>query len=650
MLSVTLCMSLAITLCFSTSIATALSEENLDKFAANNIMFYDPEDDNCKTNSSLVGMNITYIGDSLSEQVYGDMQAAYPGIDGEDKELDGTTYKLILHSKKFTDGSGDNHDGITIAAKLVEKMLMREFLIFALGTNLPSTVTNTALENLVTTVGDKTKILLVTPYKLNSPSDYTSAAERMRSFAATKGNVTVADWAAMASSDQDRYINNSDGLGVHLSPDGVTAFVDMLKTAMTNSWGGDGNGGSTATAGDNKNYDGQAVWTDSELQTIESQKAVYEAAAQKYGLKWQTLATLHSAEYGLRKSNPSNGQGLYQLYSYTGGGSNSNAFLPAGPITDEEFARQTDIAASVVVNMINSYGLDPQSDEGVKSLFFHYNGTASQYKNKALAMGFSQEEANWGEGSAYVMNRFDARRDPAHTETMDPNWPGRFVADGVYDSSSVSMNFGTFVKYAAIGGTSATGSSCSNTSNDLAGYILRYAWPEHHDAPYTDRMPDYADVVAERSSTGRGYIGGSVNGVPGIDCGGFVSTLLNESGFDPDYNTGSGYMSSVTYGQMPYIKDHPDQWEMVNSDWNSPISDEAQLTPGDVAFTHCSSTYLSNCGHTYVYAGTIEGFGSHIASASYSSTGDTYARAPMAGTEAIIKDGNGNPVRWFHKK
>ena len=57
------------------------------------------------------------------------------------------------------------------------------------------------------------------------------------------------------------------------------------------------------------------------------------------------------------------GQGIYQLYTYTAGGTNSNAFLPAGPVSDDEFARQTDIATSIMKDMIESAGPGCQNPE-----------------------------------------------------------------------------------------------------------------------------------------------------------------------------------------------------------------------------------------------------------------------------------------------
>ena len=647
-LAVSAYMATALALCLHAPIAAALTDEQLDVFSANNLMFYDPDDGKCDK-KPVSGKDITYIGDSLSEQAYGSMSNAYSGIDGDDKDYDGTTYELIKHSKTFSgNDSGPNHGGIALVKKLAEKKDLRKYLIFALGTNSAGSVTESVLDDLTEAAGSDTKILLVTNYRSFDDSAFVKNNKAMADYANKNSNVSVADWYATAISDPDKYILplSEDDLGVHLTADGITAFVDTLKSAITSSWssgGGNGGGGS----GNNKNYDGVDVWSDEDLKKIEENKSVYQAAAEKYGIKWQLLATVHSAEYSLRVGNPSNGQGMYQLYSYTGGGSNDKAFLPAGDVNQEEFARQTEIAASVIAGMIQAAGVELDSDEGAKEVLFQYNGKANVYIKKAKDMGFTDEEANRGEGSSYVMNRFDAKRDPAHPETMDSHWPGRYVADGVYDSTSTSLVFGTFVKYAAIGGTS--GDTCSDGGN-LIDYVKKYAWPEHHDAPYHDRKPDYAAAVSERMSKGL-YVGGSVDGVAGIDCGGFVTTVLNDSKFAPEYNYGgdvSAGAANVTSGQLPFVRDNPDKWELVNSDWNTPISDESVLTPGDVAFSSCSSNEFESCGHTYLYIGQVDGFETHIASASYSTVGR--GRAPMAGTEAIISDENNNPIRWIHRK
>ena len=215
-------------------------------------------------------------------------------------------------------------------------------------------------------------------------------------------------------------------------------------------------GGCTMMAGGNNyNYDGDEVLSEVELQAIVANQPFYERAADEYGFPWQVLAAIHYREHRLRRDNPGNGQGAYQLFSYTAGGENENAFLPAGPISDEEFQRQTDITASLISSNY-AEGLDLTTDEGVKKLFYRYNGTGNGvYARQALALGFSEAEAANGEGSPYVMNRFDLIRDPTVEPTRSNNTWGQFKVDAVgsleYPANS---DFGAFVVYVALGGSS----------------------------------------------------------------------------------------------------------------------------------------------------------------------------------------------------
>ena len=163
---------------------------------------------------------------------------------------------------------------------------------------------------------------------------------------------------------------------------------------------------------------------------------------------------------------------------------------------------------------------------------------------------------------------------------------------------------------------------CGPEAGNLPSYVLAYAWPEYHKAPYIDMMPAYQEAVTQHQKAKK-YVGGVSHS--GVDCGGFVTILLQDSGFDPEYNTSvignNGVIgSNVSIGQYPYVKSR--NWTVV--------SDIADLQPGDVAFT-------SNLGHTYVYVGEIDGFNSVIASASLDE------RAPMAGAESLTG------VTWYRK-
>lgn len=176
--------------------------------------------------------------------------------------------------------------------------------------------------------------------------------------------------------------------------------------------------------------------------------------------------------------------------------------------------------------------------------------------------------------------------------------------------------------------TSFGGQFCGSfATGDLQELVLEYAWSEYFPPPHFDMMPAYATAVRRAQQEGR-YVGGGSR--PGIDCGGFVTTLLIDSGFEPNYNYSglvSDGASNVANGQRPWVEEN---WMEVGG---GPDINVADLQPGDVAFQP---------GHTFVFVGDIEGFDSNIASASY---GDGVWRTPMAGRENLVASN----VTWYRK-
>lgn len=172
----------------------------------------------------------------------------------------------------------------------------------------------------------------------------------------------------------------------------------------------------------------------------------------------------------------------------------------------------------------------------------------------------------------------------------------------------------------AVGGSSGA----AIQSGDLGYAVQQYAHPEWHNPNYTQMMPAYAEAVKKAQSEGR-YVGGGR--YPGIDCGGFVTTLLVDSGFEPNYNSGQGN----TVIQKEWLEAN---WTIVGV---GASINTADLQPGDVAMKP---------GHTFVYIGDIEGFSRNIASASYGGTSSTPAwRAPMAGAESLTD----SSITWYRK-
>jgi hypothetical protein len=160
-------------------------------------------------------------------------------------------------------------------------------------------------------------------------------------------------------------------------------------------------------------------------------------------------------------------------------------------------------------------------------------------------------------------------------------------------------------------------------NGDLLTTVKTYAWPSYHPAVYINTRPAYAAAVAKARKEGR-YVGGTAH--PGIDCGGFVTTAMIDSGYEPNYN------SSGKGGFTGSPNDPKTQWGWLDKNWQKihPTSTK-DMQPGDVAI---------NDHHTYMYVGKIAGFNSITASASLDE------RAPMAGHEAPADPS----FTWYRKK
>lgn len=157
-------------------------------------------------------------------------------------------------------------------------------------------------------------------------------------------------------------------------------------------------------------------------------------------------------------------------------------------------------------------------------------------------------------------------------------------------------------------GTTDAG-SCANSAvtGNLMQTVVKYAWPTYHDPNYFNMMPDYAKAVADAQAKNE-YVGGPP---PGIDCGGFITLLMRNSGTDPQYNAYQG----GTVAQQKYMDDHPEKYQKLPNITGVGDPNKGGLQPGDIAI---------NSEHTYMYVGKLPGFSGNSASASQSE------RAPMA--------------------
>lgn len=165
---------------------------------------------------------------------------------------------------------------------------------------------------------------------------------------------------------------------------------------------------------------------------------------------------------------------------------------------------------------------------------------------------------------------------------------------------------------ASSGSSDTCGGSGSGAVNgSVIQTALNYAWPTYHAPNYLNLKPPYAKAVANAQQKGK-YVGGGPH--PGVDCGGFVTRVMQDSGVDPNYGGGG-----ATQTQYSYMLSHPRLYKEVHP------KSTADMQPGDIA--------IKPSEHTYLYVGTQPNFQKKIASASYSPS-NTAWRSPMAGSEA----------------
>ncbi len=207
------------------------------------------------------------------------------------------------------------------------------------------------------------------------------------------------------------------------------------------------------------------------------------------------------------------------------------------------------------------------------------------------------------------------------------------IANGIEKALPVSASQATAANNGNTG--AATTADCAGGNGTGAvGKALDYAWPTHHNPPYgnhstAEYKPAYLAAVRAAVKAGK-YVGGGTTATPtaGVDCGGFVTRVMQDSGADPKY----GNNGNVRGGQEPYLRSHPDKYMLLGKHHDGHIASTAELKPGDIAIEDSLS-------HTYMWVGTQPNFQTKVASSSYSTSGASW-RTPMAGVE--------NPLGSFH--
>ncbi|MDB5160723.1 MAG: hypothetical protein JWO96_103 [Candidatus Saccharibacteria bacterium] len=267
----------------------------------------------------------------------------------------------------------------------------------------------------------------------------------------------------------------------------------------------------------NIDYAGRPILNQGMLKALAENQPVYVQAADAAGIPWQALAALHYREHSLIADSP-NSDGAYQIV----GGK-----YPVGNLTKEQFLAQSIDAANFIKQKEPDLTTSPAAAT-IKNAFALYNGLPALYKSQAVALGFKDSQGY--EGSPYVMNIADARRDNSAVGANPNTWLQ-------YRSASITApatndQYGAFMVYASLAGLAADGGACvaSTCSNGPSNASQGLSQVRQNVVCLTLQELQKWDVHSGKLTPGSGYLTYSQDRHEDW-CADFASWIYKQAGY-----------------------------------------------------------------------------------------------------------------------
>lgn len=220
----TVCIFFAVALSVLAPLSTyALTEAQLDMFAQNNILFYDPGAGGCV--SAAAGM----IGDSDGSDVYmiGDSITVL-----SQNEIKSEMPNITLNAKSGIYFSHDDETFGESGVSRIASMGEQSILVFALGTNggINQMYRDDTEKFFAATQGKDIKVIFMTTFNKDHPSSQqvSNSNAIVKDLALQYDNISYMDWYAIASSNPEEYIDDN----VHPTAVGKVKFAKLLKEAV----------------------------------------------------------------------------------------------------------------------------------------------------------------------------------------------------------------------------------------------------------------------------------------------------------------------------------------------------------------------------------------------------------------------------------
>ena len=575
------------------------------------------------TTEPITGDKITWIGDSYSVGAHSIIEEKFSGISFGNGIESPSSY--IQSNKGVSDryGGGEaNPPALTILKRVADAGELKPYLVMAVGTNAGWTDEEVEeFKNIMSSHPDTKVVFVNAKAKAHLMSDDNGTNERLKALANESDNYALADWAA--AYDDSYFANNST------HPDangGYEKWVSVISDAL-NSLGASPSDSFCPCPNGTTEKNTTTEWEEGWIKSGSFDGYVKEPAeGSGYGLPEEAVNGGHTQEYST-DGKPNK----ILLHSTEGGSGNGDSGLALyGSITKGGVTGIT--PAHFTINLqdkkvFQHFSIDKPSDAiiedldaGIQIEIIGFMGDGSP-----SLKDFSDEDWNYLAKLLLAISdqtgiKLESTADWTHTNRYSENDFRNYTGVLGHMHAPSNQNHDDpgdiWSKVSEAIERMKGNSGVCGGNGDFASYVLKYAWPEYR---YGDINKDeYQTDQVRRSSEGiyTGSNGFTHTDQLGVDCGGFVTAITQESKMDPNYND----QQCNTICQIAYAKEHYER-----------VTDTSQLQPGDIAFSDDSS----RPGHTWIYVGEVDGFDSNIASASWGE------RSPCAGTE-------GTNGAWYH--
>jgi len=408
-----------------------------------------------------------------------------------------------------------------------------------------------------------------------------------------------------------------------------TPFYDPNSTASTCSAAA----GSTSSTGSatNLDYAGMPILNQGMLQALSQNEPTYQQAAQQIGIPWQVLAAIHYREssFSLDASHAGpNGQFQItsQNYPYT------------GTLTQQQFLQEAIDAANFVKNKVADLNANP-SVATIKNAFYLYNGTGgTTYSQQAANLGFDSNTQAY-EGSPYVMNMADAKRDPNIPNVVSSGEWNQYATPTTIRPASTAQ-YGAYVVYASLAGITLSGGDCSTGSVNCSGSTATTATGANQVRQNVACIAkqELALWNSDTLKPGTDFYKYSENR-PDLWCADFVSWVYNQAGYplgplgSPTNNWNISYVGNLLIPPQNGSK-------FV---YHASVGYTPQ--PGDIAL-HYSTQYSPAYYHTNIVISANSGQILLIGGDQHPSSGGGSAETNVVSTETINSAADDNIIGY----